>query len=58
MLDYLCVMGTLLLVAPFVCMMTQDYDEFEDRCINAMLIQAVVAIVLLLVGFGVLIGGK
>ena len=55
MLDYLFIIGVLLLVAPFICMMTKDYDEFEDRCINAMLIQAIVALVLMLVGFGVMI---
>ena len=52
MLDYIFYIGVLLLVAPFTCMMTKD---FEDCCVGAMLIQALVAIALVLVGFGVII---
>ena len=55
MLEYLFIIGVLLLTAPFICFLTKDLDEFENRCVNMMLIQAVIALVLMLIGFGVMI---
>lgn len=60
MLDHLLEIGVLLLVAPAVSLSTtknNDYYDFGERCINAMLIQAVISIVLILIGIGTLLKG-
>ena len=60
MLDHLLEIGVLLLIAPAVSLSTtknNDYYDFEERCINAMLIQAVISIVLILIGIGTLLKG-
>lgn len=60
MLDHLLEIGVLLLIAPAVSLSTtknNDYYDFRERCINAMLIQAVISIVLILIGIGTLLKG-
>ena len=60
MLDHLLEIGFLLLVAPVVSLSTtknNDYYDFGERCINAMLIQVVISIVLILIGIGTLLKG-
>ena len=34
-----------------------DYYDFEERCVNAMLLQATISIVFILIGIGTLLKG-
>ena len=60
MLDHLLEVGVLLLIAPGVSLVTtknNDYYDFEERCTNAIMIQAVMSIVFILIGIGTLLKG-
>ena len=60
MLEHLTEIGVLLLVAPVVSLVTtknNNYYDFEERCVNAMLLQATISIVFILIGIGTLLKG-
>jgi hypothetical protein len=60
MLDNLLEIGVLLLIAPAVSLSitkNNDYYDFGEHCINVMLMQAVISIVLILIGIGTLLKG-
>lgn len=58
MLDYLIEIGILLLLAPilWIVVTSNSHSDYEDMCVNVMPLQALFALIVILLGIGKLLG--
>nr|DAK42963.1 MAG TPA: hypothetical protein [Caudoviricetes sp.] len=51
--------GMILGISPFLAVILSDaFDTFEEGCVQMLFIQAIISIILILVGVGAVLGGE
>lgn len=59
MAENLITIGMILGVSPFLAAILSDaFDTFEEGCVRMLYIQAIISIVLIIFGAGVMLGGE
>ncbi len=59
MAENLITIGMILGVSPFLAAILSDaFDTFEEGCVRMLYIQAIISIVLIIFGTGVMLGGE
>lgn len=59
MAENLITIGMILGVSPFLAVVLSDaFDTFEEGCVRMLYIQAIIGIVLIIFGAGVMLGGE
>lgn len=59
MAENLITIGMILGVSPVLAVITSDdFDTFENGCVRMLYIQAIICIVLIIFGAGVMLGGE
>lgn len=59
MAENLITIGMILSVSPFLAAILSDaFDTFEDGCVRMLYMQAIIGIVLIIFGAGVMFGGE
>lgn len=59
MAENLIIIGMILGVSPFLVVILIDaFDTFEEGCVRMLYIQAIIGIVLIIFGAGVMLGGE
>lgn len=59
MAENLITIGMILCISPFSAVILSDaFDTFEDGCVRMLYIQAIIGIVLIIFGAGVMLGGE
>lgn len=59
MAENLIIIGIILCVSPFLAAILSDaFDTFEEGCVRMLYIQAIIGIVLIIFGAGVMLGGE
>ena len=59
MAENLITIGMILGVSPFLAAILSDtFDTFEDGCVRMLFVQAIIGIVLIIFGAGVMFGGE
>lgn len=59
MAENLIIIGMILGVSPVLAVITSDaFDTFEDGCVQMLYMQAIIGIVLIIFGAGVMLGGE
>jgi hypothetical protein len=59
MAENLITLGMILGVSPFLAAILNDaFDTFEEGCVRMLLVQAIIGIILIIFGAGVMLGGE
>ena len=59
MAENLITIGMILGVSPFLAAISNDaFDTFEDGCVRMLFVQAIICIILIIFGAGVMFGGE
>lgn len=59
MAENLITIGMILGISPFLAVILSDaFDTFEEGCVQMLFIQAIISIILILVGVGAVLGGE
>ena len=59
MAENLITIGMILGTSPFLAVILSDaFDTFEEGCVQMLFIQAIISIILILVGVGAVLGGE
>lgn len=59
MAENLITLGMILGVSPFLAVILNDtFDTFEEGCVRMLFVQAIIGIVLIIFGAGVMLGGE
>lgn len=59
MAENLITIGMILCASPFLAAVLSDaFDTFEEGCVRMLYIQAIISIVLIIFGAGVMLGGE
>ena len=59
MAENLITVGMILGISPFLAVILNDaFDAFEEGCVRMLFVQAIICIVLIIFGAGVMLGGE
>lgn len=59
MAENLITIGMILCVSPFLAAILNDaFDTFEEGCVRTLFVQAIIGIILIIFGAGVMFGGE
>lgn len=59
MAENLITIGMILGISPFLAVILNDaFDTFEEGCVRMLFVQAIIGIVLIIFGAGVMLGGE
>lgn len=59
MAENLITVGMILGISPFLAVILNDaFDMFEEGCVRMLFVQAIIGIVLIIFGAGVMLGGE
>lgn len=59
MAENLITVGMILGISPFLAVILNDaFDTFEEGCVRMLFVQAIICIVLIIFGAGVMLGGE
>lgn len=59
MVENLITIGMILGISPFLAVILNDaFDTFEEGCVRMLFVQAIIGIILIIFGAGVMFGGE